>query len=62
MKDKLQEVQQNLGHEPKRISLMINVSELWRKYKKWRKSKNEKVNDDSDGADDFEHNGDELRR
>jgi hypothetical protein len=40
--DKLQDVQQNLGHEPKRISVMINVTELWRKFKKWRK--HEKVN------------------
>ena len=39
---KINELEQNLGHEPKRISVMINVTELWRKFKKWRK--HEKVN------------------
>jgi hypothetical protein len=34
---KSDDVEQNLGHEPKRISVMINVTELWRKFKKWRK-------------------------
>ena len=61
----IEELQQNLGHEPKRVegmifsydgeSLKIFGIAIWRK-------KNEKVDSNFDGADDAGIDGDELRR
>ena len=61
----IEELQQNLGHEPKRVegmifsydgeSLKIFGITIWRK-------KNEKVDSNSDGSDDAGIDGDELRR
>ena len=61
----IEELQQNLGHEPKRVegmifsydgeSLKIFGITIWRK-------KNEKVDSSYDGSDDAGIDGDELRR
>ena len=51
--DKIQDLQEKLGHEPKRVGFMINLTELWYKIKKWRKGKDEKVSDSvSDSIND----------
>jgi hypothetical protein len=42
--DKVQGLQENLGHEPKKAAVMFDVTALWRKVKKWRKGKHEKIN------------------
>ena len=61
----IEELQQNLGHEPKRVEGMVFSYDgenlkifgitMWRK-------KHEKVDSNSDGSDDAGIDGDELRR
>ena len=58
---KTDDIEQGMGRG-QRISFMINLSDLWRKFKKWREGKNEKVDSSSDGSDDAGIDGDELRR
>ena len=58
---KTDDIEQGMGRG-QRISFMINVSDLWRKFKKWREGKHEKVDSNFDGSDDAGIDGDELRR
>lgn len=45
--EKIDKFEQNLGKEKKPLTVMLNISAIWRWFKKWRKNKNEENFDSS---------------